>query len=441
MKAVIMAGGKGTRIASITQDEIPKPMLTVGDKPILEHQIDAFKKSGVDEVIIITGHLGEKIKEYFKNGEHFGINISYIEEDPEKPLGTAGSLYYLKDKIDDDFILIFGDVFLSVDFSKMIKFHKKNNSDVTLLTHPNSHPYDSDLIQVDVQGKVLSFDSKDNVRDYDYNNIVNSGIYAFSPKVFDYIKEPKKLGLEHGVIAKMLEAGDSVYSYKSTEYVKDMGTPERYDSVNSDYANGLCTARNLANKQKAIFLDRDGTINEYVGFLRKKEQLELIEGAAEAIKSINASDYLCIVVTNQPIIARGESTVENLEDIHRKLETLLGNNGAYIDGLYYCPHHPDKGYDGEVPELKFECDCRKPKIGMLKQAAKDHNIDLSESIVIGDSTLDIKMAENAGMQSVLVQTGQAGLDGKYDVTPSLVTKDLKEAIDKIIKTPERKKEL
>ena len=441
MKAVIMAGGKGTRISSITNDEIPKPMLTVGDKPILEHQIEALKKSGVDEVILIVGHLGEKIKEYFQDGKKWGINISYIEENPEKPLGTAGSLFYLKDKIKDDFILIFGDVFLSVDFSKMINFHKSKKADVTLLTHPNSHPFDSDLIKTDSTNRVLGFDSKENVRNYDYNNVVNSGIYAFSPKIFCYITEPKKLGLEHGVIAKMLESGDRVYSYKSTEYVKDMGTPERYKSVNEDYAKGLCTERNLANKQKCIFLDRDGTINEYVGFLRDKEQLKLIPGAAEAIKKINGSEYLCIVVTNQPIIARGESTVENLEDIHRRLETLLGNEGAYIDGLYYCPHHPDKGYEGEVPELKIECDCRKPKIGMLLKAQKDFNIDLSQSIMIGDSTLDIKMAENAGMESILLKTGQAGLDGKYEVKSTMVCDDLLDAIENIMLEKNRKKEI
>lgn len=441
MKAVIMAGGKGTRIASITQDEIPKPMLTVGGKPILEHQIECLKKSGVDEVILITGHLGDKIKSFFQNGEKYGIKINYIEEDTEKPLGTAGSLYYLKDKIKDDFIMVFGDVFLSVDFNKMIKFHKDNKSDVTLLTHPNSHPFDSDLISTDDQDKVLEFDSKENVRNYDYKNIVNSGIYAFSPRVFDYIEEPKKLSIEHGVISKMLDAGDRVFSYKSTEYVKDMGTPERYESVNRDFSNGLCTRRNLENKQKCIFLDRDGTINEYVGFLRSKEQLSLIPGAADAIKAINNSDYLCIIITNQPIIARGESTVENLEDIHRRLETLLGNEGAYIDDLYYCPHHPDKGFEGEVPELKFDCDCRKPKIGMLLKAAEDHNIDLTESIMIGDSTLDIKLAENAGMQSVLLKTGQAGLDGKFEVNPTYVSENLLDAVQENILNHGKKKVL
>lgn len=438
MKAVIMAGGKGTRIYSITNNEIPKPMLQIGNKTILEHQIDNLKKSGITDITLVIGYLGDKIKEYFGNGSNFEVNISYYEEDPNKPLGTAGSFYYLKDFIKEDFVLIFGDVFLSVDFNKMIKYHLEHNSDATLLTHPNSHPFDSDLVVVN-NSRVESFDSKENVRNYDYNNLVNSGIYCFSKRVFDYVEEPKKYGLEKDVIRKMIENGDKVYSYHSTEYVKDMGTPERFYQVNEDYQNGLCEARNLSNKQKAIFLDRDGTINEHIPFLVDKDKFRLIDGVSDAIKMINSSEYLCIVVTNQPIIARGESTIENLDNIHKRMETLLGQDGAYIDGLYYCPHHKDKGFPGEIPELKFDCECRKPKIGMLLSAVRDFNVDLSESIVIGDSTLDIKMAENAGMKSILVKTGQAGLDGKYDVTPTEVAEDLNSAVNLILNKNTRRR--
>jgi len=434
-----MCGGKGTRISSITNDEIPKPMLTVGGKSILEHQITCLKKSGINDIILVIGHLGNVIKDYFNSGKNLGVNIEYFEESTEKPLGTAGSLYYLKEKINEDFVLIFGDVFLSVDFQKMLKFHRENKADATLLTHPNSHPFDSDLIITDKNQKVLAFDSKENKRTYDYKNLVNAGVYCFSPKVFSYVKEPKKTGLEKEVIAKMIETGENVCSYHSTEYVKDMGTPERYFAVNNDYENGICQSRNLENKQKAIFLDRDGTINEYLPFLVDKNKFTLIPGVSDAIKLINNSRYLCIVVTNQPIIARGESTFENLEDIHKRMETLLGQDGAYVDGIYYCPHHKDKGFIGEVPELKFDCECRKPKIGMLLKAAKDFNIDLAQSIVIGDSTLDIKMAENAGCKSILVNTGVQGLDGKYEVNPTDVAENLYDATLKIFKTNERRR--
>lgn len=431
MKAVIQAGGKGTRISEITGDVIPKPMLEISGYPILYHQMMNLKKNGITDITVIIGHLGNVIKDYFGDGKQFGLNISYVEEDPQKPLGTAGSLYFLKDKLKENFVFLLADVFIDIDFEKMEQYHIANNADVTLLTHPNGHPFDSDLI-VEEDGVVKAFDYKSNDRTtYNYKNLVNAGVMIFSPSVFKYLTELRKYNYEKDIIVPLINEG-KVVSYKSSEYAKDMGTPERYRRVQEDYNSGICDAKNLANKQKAIFLDRDGTINEYVGFLRKEEDFRLIPGVSEAIKKINNSGYLAIVVTNQPVIARGEVTEEELEEIHKKMETLLGLDGAYIDDIYYCPHHPDKGFEGEIPELKIECDCRKPKTGMLEKAAREHNIDLSSSIMIGDSTLDIKMAENAGMQSVLLKTGQKGEDGKYEVSPTLIAEDLNDAINKII---------
>lgn len=431
MKAVIQAGGKGTRISEITGDVIPKPMLEISGHPILYHQMMNLKKNGITDITVIIGHLGNVIKDYFGDGKQFGLNISYVEEDPQKPLGTAGSLYFLKDKLKENFVFLLADVFIDIDFEKMEQYHIANNADVTLLTHPNGHPFDSDLV-VEEGGVVKAFDYKSNDRTtYNYKNLVNAGVMIFSPSIFKYLTELRKYNYEKDIIVPLINEG-KVVSYKSSEYAKDMGTPERYRRVQEDYNSGICDAKNLANKQKAIFLDRDGTINEYVGFLRKEEDFRLIPGVSEAIKKINNSGYLAIVVTNQPVIARGEVTKEELEDIHKKMETLLGLDGAYIDDIYYCPHHPDKGFEGEIPELKIECDCRKPKTGMLEKAAREHNIDLSSSIMIGDSTLDIKMAENAGMQSVLLKTGQKGEDGKYDVSPTLIAEDLNDAINKII---------
>ena len=431
MKAVIQAGGKGTRISEITGDVIPKPMLEISGYPILYHQMMNLKKNGITDITVIIGHLGNVIKDYFGDGKQFGLNISYVEEDPQKPLGTAGSLYFLKDKLKENFVFLLADVFIDIDFEKMEQYHIANNADVTLLTHPNGHPFDSDLV-VEEGGVVKAFDYKSNDRTtYNYKNLVNAVIMIFSPSVFKYLTELRKYNYEKDIIVPLINEG-KVVSYKSSEYAKDMGTPERYRRVQEDYNSGICDAKNLANKQKAIFLDRDGTINEYVGFLRKEEDFRLIPGVSEAIKKINNSGYLAIVVTNQPVIARGEVTEEGLEEIHKKMETLLGLDGAYIDDIYYCPHHPDKGFEGEIPELKIECDCRKPKTGMLEKAAREHNIDLSSSIMIGDSTLDIKMAENAGMQSVLLKTGQKGEDGKYEVSPTLIAEDLNDAINKII---------
>ncbi len=429
MKAVIMAGGKGTRISSITTD-IPKAMMSINGTPIIEHQIAYLKKSKVDEIIVVVGHLGEVIKKYLKDGSSFGVKITYLEE--TIPLGTAGALYYLKDKIQEDFLFLFGDVFLSVDFNRMLKFHKEKFSDATLFVHPNTHPYDSVLVENDKDDRILEIDSKRVARDYDYKNNVNAGIFVFSTKIFDYVKEPKKMDLENDVIIPMIQNGEHLFTYKSTEYAKDMGTPERYYQVNQDCKSGLVESRNLSNMQKCIFLDRDGTMIEYVPFLIKKEQMRLIPRVVEAIRKINESDYLCIVVTNQPVVARGEISFEELEEVHKHMQTLLGNEGVYVDDIYYCPHHPDKGFVGEVPELKTNCNCRKPKVGMIETAAKKYNIDLQNSWIIGDSTLDIKLGENANMHSILVGTGQAGLDNKFDVTPDDTATDLNDAVEKIL---------
>lgn len=428
MNAIIMAGGKGTRLQKIAA-EMPKPLVPICGKPILQHQIENLKSSGITEIIIIIGHLGNKIKDYFKDGSEYGLKISYIEEDI--PLGTAGALYYLKSFIKNDFFLIFGDLMVNIDWMRMYEYHKKNEARITLLAHPNSHPYDSDLLIVDESSRLISLEPKNQERNFYYRNLVNAGIYIINPSVLDCIRVPEKLDFEKDILSKEIDK-DSVYTYCSSEYVKDMGTIERLESVTSDYKNGTVEQKNLINKQKCIFLDRDGTINQLKGFISRHEDFTLIEGVAEAIKSINKSQFLCVVITNQPVLARGECKEEELTLIHNKMETTLGLKGAYVDAIYYCPHHPDKGYAGEVKELKIECNCRKPQIGMLERAAEEYNIDLIHSWFIGDTTIDIQTGKNAGCKTALVLTGEKGKDNKYPVKPDFIFNDLNTAIQFIL---------
>lgn len=425
MKVVIMAGGKGTRISSVASD-IPKPMIKIEGKPVLEHEVECLRDQGFTDIIITVSHLGDVIIDYFGDGSGispitkrpFGVHIEYYFEN--EPLGNAGALFKIKDKLTSDFLLLNADAVFDVDFNRFVAFHRKHGGLVTLFTYPNSHPYDSGLIIADKSGVVNQWLAKEDVRPKYYQNRVNAGLHVIAPAVLeqsDIVAEkvgvmdengkPVKVDLDRQLLKPLAGTG-KMFCYDSPEYVKDMGTPERYYSVCDDYKAGRVSGKNLKNKQKAIFLDRDGTINKYVGFLRNINQFELIDEVSEAIKKVNASGYLAIVVTNQPVIARGEVSFEELEEIHRKMETLLGEKGAYLDSIYYCPHHPHKGYEGERPELKIDCKCRKPKPGMLVKAAQDFNIDLSQSWMVGDGENDIKAGQNAGCRTALIGSESYG---------------------------------
>ncbi len=400
MKAVIMSGGRGTRISELFPD-IPKPLIPICGKPVLEHEIECLREQGFTNIILTVSHMADKIIKYFGDGSRFGVHIEYFVED--QPLGNAGALFRMKDKLTEDFLLLNADSVFNIDFNRFVAFHKEHNALATLFTHPNDHPYDSGLIIADGDKSVKKWLAKEDERPKYYKNRVNAGLHIISPKLLENDINLPKIDLDRHLLKHLAGTG-KMFCYDSPEYVKDMGTPERFEAVTRDFESGKVFARNLRNKQKAIFLDRDGTINKYVGFLRNIDDFELLPTVSKAIKMINCSGYLAIVVTNQPVIARGEVTFVELDEIHNKMETLLGKDGAYLDGIYFCPHHPDSGFDGEVKELKFNCECRKPKPGMLIQAAEDFNIDLKQSWMIGDGKNDVKAGKAAGCKTKMIPT-------------------------------------
>ena len=416
-----MAGGRGTRISEMFPD-IPKPLIPIKnqdgiEKPVLEWEIESLASQGFTDLILTVSHMHEKIEDHFGDGSRLGACIEYFIED--QPLGNAGALFKLRDQLTEPFLLLNADAVFDIDFNRFVEFHRNHGGLVTLFTHPNSHPYDSGVLIADESGAVQQWLTKEDVRPQWYQNRVNAGLHVIDPAVLDVSGidaetigtkvngKRIKIDLDRQILKPLCGTG-KMFCYDSPEYVKDMGTPERYEAVCRDFQNGTVAAKNLCHPQEAVFLDRDGTINKYVGFLRNVDEFELMPGVAEAIRKINNSGYLAIVVTNQPVIARGEVTVPELQLIHNKMETLLGAEGAYLDAIYYCPHHPHKGYEGEIPELKIDCDCRKPKPGMLIRAAEDFNIDLSNSWMIGDGENDIKAGKAARCKTALIGEGEYG---------------------------------
>lgn len=404
MKVVIIAGGKGTRIASVNSD-IPKAMIPVNGKPIIEFQIELAKRYGFTEFLFIIGHLGEQISRYFGDGSRWGVTIDYFQE--TIPLGTAGALGLLKNILIEDFFVFYGDTIMDFDMMAMLNYHRQKRADATLFVHPNDHPFDSDIVILNDDNLIEKFENKPHPADFISRNIVNAALFIFSPRILLEIKEGVKSHIEKDVFPRCLENGLKLYGYISAEYIKDMGTPERYNEVCDDVLSGKCARLNRKNKRPAVFLDRDGTINREVNFLNNHNDMVLIPGAAEAIKYINTKGYLAIVVTNQPVIARGDATWAELHLINAKMETLLGIEHAYLNAIYICPHHPDKGFVGERIEYKIDCKCRKPKPGMLLQAAIDWNIDMEHSIMIGDSIRDVEAGSNAKLaKSILISTNE-----------------------------------
>lgn len=444
-QVIFSAGGKGTRIQSLNS-EVPKPMIPIADKPILQRGIENLVSQGYKEFIITVSHMADKITDFFGNGEQFGCSISYYHED--EPLGNAGALYKLweEERLEESFLYFIADAIFSIDADRFWNYHKEKSAIASLFVHPNSHPYDSGLVISDSNNVVTGWLNKEDNRPQFYHNSVNAGLQILSKELLELSgikpdqvgsgKDQRKVDLDRDILKPLIDTG-RIIVYNSSEYCKDAGTPERFYAVESDIVSGRVEAKNLNNKQKAIFLDRDGVINKYVGFLRDIDDFELLPGVAEAVKRINDSGFLCIVVSNQPVIARGEVTVEELNMIHNKMETLLGNEGAYLDAIYYCPHHPDKGFEGEIPELKIDCDCRKPKPGMLLKAAGQYNIDLSQSWMIGDSWRDIRAGTAAGCKTIYIKDQE---DNNYvesfsekSIGPTFVVDSLLNAVGDILK--------
>lgn len=428
-QVVILAGGKGTRLKEVSGD-IPKPMVPILGKPLLQHLIEQCAKYDFLDICLLVSYKGDVIEEYFGDGSQYGVSIQYYRENT--PRGTAGALLDILDQLNEQFLVLYGDTYFDVDLGKFWEFYKDKSGDAAIFLHPNDHPHDSDLVEIDKDLMIT------NLHGYPHDelwrrNLVNAAVYILSKTSLSGINvETEKPDIAKDLFPLMISADKKIFGYISVEYLKDMGTPERLKKVEGDIASGKVERLKLSNKKTAIFLDRDGVINHEVNHLSAPKQFKLIAGVGKAIKRVNQAGFLVVVITNQPVVARGDISEDELLEIHNKLDTMLGGDGAYIDRLYYCPHHPDSGFNGEVVELKVVCDCRKPKPGLLLQAAEDMNISLQDSWMVGDSSADMLAGEKAGVQTILVKTGYAGKDGKYNVNPDFIVDDLSEAVDFVL---------
>ncbi|MCX6904909.1 MAG: HAD-IIIA family hydrolase [Verrucomicrobia bacterium] len=447
-QVVILAGGQGTRLKDRLGD-LPKPMIPIAGKPLLEHQIELARQHGLARVLMFVCHRADLIAAHFGDGSRWGLRVEYVLE--KEPLGTAGAVWAGLDKLEDQFVVIYGDTMVNVDLTRLCQAHQRSGATAF---HNRPHPADrffQNLVNAGLyvinkgalkEGCQRFRENSDGDRSSRRKEAQTPSVCAEATAESQSLltsaptgqtgsqARPPILDFGKDLFPAMLAGGSHLQGYNSPEFIKDIGTPERYDHVCAQYAAGLVQRSSLATPQRAIFLDRDGTLVKEVSAqgLHSPDQLELLPGVPEAIRHLNHAGWRVIVVTNQPVVAKGFCTEACLRLIHNKLETLLGREYAFLDRIYWCPHHPQKGFPGERPELKVECNCRKPKTGLIEQAVRDLSVDLAQSWLIGDTTTDVQTARNAGVRSILVRTGYAGSDGKEKAEPDHQCANLGDAV-------------
>lgn len=391
VSAVIIAGGRATRMGTLCA-RVPKALLPINGIPLLEYHVRALHAAGITEVTVLAGHMGENILVWARARHDLSRSIRVVIE--QIPAGTGGCLR-LAPPASRTVAALMADVFCDIDLDAMTEFHWRKGSIATVAVHPNDHPQDSDLVVLDRSKRIVQICKKPRSVAPPVANRVVAGVFILEPEV---MRCPVPSDLVHDVLDELVKKSAPVYAYETTEYLKDVGTPLRYESVQKQVSSAMPARMRRGNARPAAFLDRDGTINKLVGDVSDPSMLELLPGAARGIRQINLSGALALLATNQPVVAKGLCDERRLRDVQGRLEMLLGAEGAFIDGAYICMHHPEKGHSGEVPSLKTLCDCRKPATGLAQQALDEHAIDMARSAMFGDQPTDREFARALGIR-------------------------------------------
>jgi mannose-1-phosphate guanylyltransferase/phosphomannomutase len=392
MQAIIVCGGYGSRMSK-SQINTPKVLMKLGDLTLLEHQLIRLREAGASKFLLLLGNGAEEIKTFVVEKK---LEVEYVVE--EQPLGTGGAVLNAFDKLDDEFFLVYGDILFDTNIKDMLSKLQEKDCDAVFLGRASEHIHDSDVLVTDLEHKIVSLIRKPGIVGFKNRNLANCGIYIFRRSVFQsYLKqlnELVKLDLESDILISCFSNGLNAYVVKSNGYVRDLGTPERYQAGIGDVQNGKVHRR----AYPTAVLDRDGVIIRDTGHLSSLKNVEILPGVVDSIRDFNSNGYRVVVITNQPVVARGEATLDFVNQVHALIDIELAKNNAFITEYYICPHHPDKGFIGEIKELKIVCDCRKPNIGLYEKANLEFPMDKKESLAIGDSITDAEAAKKFGLE-------------------------------------------
>ena len=388
-QAVILAGGRGKRLGSIT-DIIPKPMVPIQGKPFLEHIIEMLKENGISEVVILAGYLHEKIQEYFGSGVKLGVRITYsvlpLFEETGAEIESGTRIQNAAPLVDNAFLLLYCDNYWPLNLEKLQDFYYRQNSLASVVVYSNTDHITKNNMLVDERGFVVTYDRER--KDQNLNG-VEIGFFIMSKKILELFPQ-RPFHFEKEMIPRLIEQRQ-LAGYLTPQRYYSISTPEKVET----------TAKCLQSK-KVVFLDRDGVINKKpprAEYVKTWKEFKFLEGALEGLQLLSYNNYDLYLITNQPGIARGLMSKQDLSVIHKRLTDELQKNNVILKGIYYCPHGWDEG-----------CLCRKPAPGLLFQAASEHFINLSKTTFIGDDERDIEAGKIAGCKTILLQPGQTLLE-------------------------------
>jgi len=377
-QAVILCGGLGTRLRPYT-DHLPKPMIPCNGKPFLEYLLEQLAEKGIRRFLLLTGYLGEQIQQYFGNGTQQGWEIDYSHGPAEWDTGRR--LWEAQDQMDDQYLLLYSDNFVPFPLEKVLLQHERHGLPLTFMVSPKNP---GNLV-LDEEGIVQRYD---NQRGEDRPYVEIGYMVAERDRVLPWLPKP-----------------DCSFS----EALRDMGSQQQisawvqldaYHSI-SDPDRWKAAERYLQPK-KILLLDRDGVINEKAAkgeYVNCWEEFRWIERTRDSLRQLSKMGFRFIVISNQAGIARGMTSPEEVERIHRKMVETLAAEGIEILQVYVCPHH-----------WEDNCDCRKPKPGMLFQASRDHLFRLDRTVFVGDDPRDLEAAEQAGCRGVLWEDSPKFID-------------------------------
>ncbi len=417
--AVVLCGGKGARLAPVIGD-LPKVLAPVGGRPLLAHLFEALAAAGTRRVILLAGVGGARVRDVAPELAPAGLAVSTFVE--SSPLGTAGALGSIAAELNDRFLLLFGDVYADVDFRRLRDAAVLRGGLGTLLVHRSSHPEDSDVVIVDDAQRLVGWLGRGARRKCAVGGgaLTNSAVAVLHRELLDRVPRGRASDLTEDVLPPLVDARAPLFAYVSSEYVRDVGTPERLAAVDADYRAGRTRVR-----AELALLDRDGVlVEEATEPLVSPDSVRLIPGAAAAVRKLNDAGIGAIVITNQAAVARGACTPAMLDAVHERLGALLAAEGARLDAVYHCPHHPETHWNEGLRELRGPCRCRKPSTGMIERAIDEHGARAWRSVVIGDATIDLQTAHNAGLPAIAVSTGKACRDARYPASATWRFADL-----------------